>query len=51
MATPAEEQNWDLVIEPPKGWFDLHLRDLWQSTGKPFSRASGYLPENNRIEV
>ena len=30
MATPAEEQNWDLVIEPPKGWFDLHLRDLWR---------------------
>ena len=30
MATPAEEQGWDLVIEPPKGWFDLHLRDLWR---------------------
>ena len=30
MATPAAEQGWDLVIEPPKGWFDLHLRDLWR---------------------
>ena len=30
MATPAGEQGWDLVIEPPKGWFDLHLRDLWR---------------------
>ena len=24
------EDSWDLVIEPPKGWFDLHLRDLWR---------------------
>lgn len=24
------EENWDLVIGPPKGWFDLHLRDLWR---------------------
>ena len=24
------EDIWDLVIEPPKGWFDLHLRDLWR---------------------
>ena len=30
MATPAGEQEWNLVIEPPKGWFDLHLRDLWR---------------------
>ena len=30
MAPPAEEQGWDLVIEPPKGWLDLHLRDLWR---------------------
>ena len=21
---------WDMVIEPPKGWLDLHLRDLWR---------------------
>lgn len=30
MVPPADEQAWDLVIEPPKGWFDLHLRDLWR---------------------
>ncbi len=24
------EENWDLVIGPPKGWFALHLRDLWR---------------------
>ncbi|MGD9613016.1 MAG: ABC transporter permease [Kiritimatiellia bacterium] len=30
MATATEEQVWDLVIEPPKGWLDLHLRDLWR---------------------
>ncbi len=30
METSAGEQDWDLVIEPPKGWFDLHLRDLWR---------------------
>lgn len=22
--------SWDMVIGPPKGWFDLHLRDLWR---------------------
>ena len=26
----VETQDWDLVIEPPKGWFDLHLSDLWR---------------------
>jgi len=30
MALQPTEENWDLVIEPPKGWFALHLRDLWQ---------------------
>ena len=30
MALQAEDGGWDLVIEPPKGWFDLHLRDLWR---------------------
>jgi len=30
MARQPTEENWDLVIEPPKGWFALHLRDLWQ---------------------
>ncbi|HOU59883.1 MAG TPA: ABC transporter permease [Kiritimatiellia bacterium] len=24
------DTNWDMVIEPPKGWLDLHLRDLWR---------------------
>lgn len=27
---PQLEQSWDLVIEPPRRWFDLHLRDLWR---------------------
>ena len=22
-------ENWDLVIQPRKKWFDLHLRDIW----------------------
>lgn len=30
MTLSAQENGWDLVIEPPKGWFDLHLRDLWR---------------------
>lgn len=30
MALQAQDDGWDLVIEPPKGWFDLHLRDLWR---------------------
>lgn len=30
MASQAEERGWDLVIEPPQGWFALHLRDLWR---------------------
>ena len=30
MSTPSQESEWDLVIEPPKGWFDLHLRDIWR---------------------
>ncbi len=25
-----KETSWDLVIEPPKGWLNLHLRDLWR---------------------
>lgn len=23
-------QNWDLDISPRRGWFDLHLGDLWR---------------------
>ncbi len=30
MALPAQENGWDLVIEPPRGWLALHLRDLWR---------------------
>ena len=30
MALQAQGNGWDLVIEPPKGWLDLHLRDLWR---------------------
>ena len=22
--------NWDLIIRPKSGWFDLHLSDLWR---------------------
>lgn len=25
-----EAPQWDLVIKPRKGWFDLHLQDLWR---------------------
>jgi len=25
-----ENQNWDLIIKPKTGWFDLHLGDLWR---------------------
>ena len=30
MAQQAQENGWDLVIEPPRGWFALHLRDVWR---------------------
>lgn len=30
MARQAQDNGWDLVIEPPKGWLALHLRDLWK---------------------
>ena len=30
MALQAQESGWDLVIGPPKGWFSLHLGDLWR---------------------
>ncbi len=28
--TEQEAEKWDLVILPKRGWFDLHLRDLWR---------------------
>ncbi len=28
--TNREAEKWDLVILPKRGWFDLHLRDLWR---------------------
>ena len=30
MPQPAQDKAWDLVIEPPRGWFALHLRDVWR---------------------
>ena len=24
------EENWDLVIKPKRGWFDLDLKDIWR---------------------
>jgi lipopolysaccharide transport system permease protein len=24
------EDNWDLIIRPQRGWWDLHLKDLWR---------------------
>lgn len=30
METHVDHEDWDLLIESPKGWFDLHLRDLWR---------------------
>ncbi len=30
MALQPQDNSWDLVIEPPKGWIALHLRDLWK---------------------
>lgn len=30
MSETKQEEQWDLVIAPPRGWFDLHLRDLWR---------------------
>jgi lipopolysaccharide transport system permease protein len=28
--TYREQEKWDLVIQPRKRWFDLHLQDLWR---------------------
>jgi lipopolysaccharide transport system permease protein len=28
--THKEQEKWDLVIQPRKQWFDLHLQDLWR---------------------
>jgi lipopolysaccharide transport system permease protein len=30
VATGAAADQWDLVIRPKTGWFDLHLSDLWR---------------------
>jgi lipopolysaccharide transport system permease protein len=27
--TYREQEKWDLVIQPRRQWFDLHLQDLW----------------------
>ena len=28
--SPHSSEDWDLVIRPKTGWFDLHLADLWR---------------------
>lgn len=28
--TAETKQDWDLVIKPKSGWFDLHLKDIWR---------------------
>lgn len=28
--TDEKYEKWDLIILPKRGWFDLHLRDLWR---------------------
>lgn len=30
MVHQQQNEQWNLIIEPPKGWLDLHLRDLWR---------------------
>ena len=30
MESMKQADNWDLILEPPRGWFALHLRDLWK---------------------
>jgi lipopolysaccharide transport system permease protein len=32
MPNPTSEasESWDLVLRPRRGWFDLHLQDLWR---------------------
>ena len=28
--TLNEDEHWDLEIRPQRGWFDLHLEDIWR---------------------
>ena len=28
--THKEQEKWDMIIQPRRRWFDLHLRDLWR---------------------
>lgn len=51
---PSIPESWDMVIGPPKGWFDLHLRDFGrkrESVGCDFVlgdsvvRIGGILPD------
>ncbi|MDR0994439.1 MAG: ABC transporter permease [Verrucomicrobiota bacterium] len=30
MSEQQSEKKWDLVIEPPRGWFQLRLNDVWR---------------------
>ena len=29
-SSPAQNDNWDLVIRPQRDWWDLHLDELWR---------------------
>ncbi|MCF6291686.1 MAG: ABC transporter permease [Desulfobacterales bacterium] len=29
-APVAAEANWDMIIQPVSGWFDIHLSELWR---------------------
>jgi lipopolysaccharide transport system permease protein len=28
--SPAQDDNWDLIIRPEAGWFELHLANIWR---------------------
>ncbi len=28
--TNEKQEQWDIILQPTTGWFDLHLRDLWR---------------------
>lgn len=30
---PNTDAGWSLIVQPPSGWFDLHLREVWSCRG------------------
>ena len=28
--TKKEQKQWDIILRPRTGWFDMHIRDLWR---------------------